>query len=126
MAQFIHMIKPLYEGDAFSMKVKRGDKEIDIPKVVLQGVQTAIEPGFLGILPMRDDPAAGLEIRYVYPESPADKAGLKEGDRIMKVGLPLDKELTAFAGRDAVSWQHHGPLHGQHRRQARNQAQKRR
>ncbi len=100
MAQFLHVIKPLYEGDAFSMKVKRGDKEIDIPKVVLQGVQTATDPGFLGILPMRDDPTEGLEIRYVYPNTPAAKAGLKEGDRIMKVGLPTDTELTAFAGRD--------------------------
>ena len=101
MAQFLHTFKPLYEGDSFSMKVKRGDKEIDIPKVVLQGVQTALEPGFLGILPMRDDPEEGLEVRYVYPNSPAAKAGLKEGDRIMKVGPALAKQMNAFAGRDS-------------------------
>jgi len=100
LAQFLHVIKPLYEGDSFSMKVKRGDKEVDIPKVTLQGVQTAIEPGFLGILPMRDDPEPGLEIRYVYPNTPAAKAGLKAGDRIMKVGPALATQLTAFAGRD--------------------------
>jgi len=100
LAQFLHTIKPLYEGDSFAMKVKRGDKEVDIPKVTLQGVQTAIEPGFLGILPMRDDPEDGLEVRYVYPNSPAAKAGLKEGDRIMKVGNALAKGTTAFAGRD--------------------------
>ena len=100
LAQFLHTIKPLYEGDSFAMKVKRGDKEMDIPKVTLQGVQTAIEPGFLGILPMRDDPEEGLEIRYVYPNSPAAKAGLKDGDRIMKVGNAQAKGTTAFAGRD--------------------------
>ncbi len=100
MAQFLHTFKPLYEGDSFSMKVKRGDKEIDIPKVVLQGVQTAIDPGFLGVLPMRDDPEEGVEIRFVYPNSPAAKAGLKEGDRIMKLGSPLTKTLAPFAGRD--------------------------
>lgn len=100
MAQFLHTFKPLYEGDSFSMKVKRGDKEIDIPKVVLQGVQTAIDPGFLGVLPMRDDPEEGVEIRYVYPNSPAAKAGLKAGDRIMKVGSLLTKTLAPFAGRD--------------------------
>jgi S1-C subfamily serine protease/predicted esterase len=100
MAQFLHTFKPLYEGDSFAMKVKRGDKEVDIPKVTLQGVQTAIDPGFLGILPMRDDPEPGLEIRYVYPNSPAAKAGLKEGDRIMKLGNSLAPQMAAFAGRD--------------------------
>lgn len=100
MAQFLHAFKPLYEGDTFSMKVKRGDKEVDIAKVTLQGVQTAIDPGFLGILPMRDDPEPGLEVRYVYPNSPAAKAGLKPGDRIMKVGAANAPQLTAFAGRD--------------------------
>jgi serine protease Do len=102
MAQFLHVVKPRYEGDTFSMKVKRGDKEIEIPKVELQGVQTAIDPGFLGILPMRDDPAVGLEIRYVYPGSPAAKAGLKDGDRILKAGAAIDKDLIAFSGRDRL------------------------
>ncbi len=101
LAQFLHAFKPLYEGDSFSVKVKRGDKDVDIAKVTLQGVQTAIEPGFLGILPMRDDPEAGVEVRYVYPNSPAAKAGIKEGDRIMKVGGTTGKQPpTAFAGRD--------------------------
>jgi S1-C subfamily serine protease len=100
LAQFLHTIKPLYEGDSFAMKVKRGDKEIDIPKVTLQGAQTSIEPGFLGILPMRDDPEEGLEVRYVYPDSPAAKAGLKAGDRIMKIGNALAKQMAGFAGRD--------------------------
>lgn len=103
MAQFLHAFKPLYEGDSFSMKVRRGDKEVDIAKVTLQGVQTAIEPGFLGILPMRDDPDQGVEVRYVYPNSPAAKAGIKEGDRIMKVGGTIGKQPpVAFAGRDRL------------------------
>ena len=101
MAQFLHVIKPLYEGDSFSMKVKRGDKEIDIPKVVLQGVQTAIEPGFLGILPMRDDPEVGLEIRYVYPDTPGRQSRL-EGRRPHHESRRRSwpRQLTAFAGRD--------------------------
>ena len=100
LAQFLHVIKPLYEGDSFSMKVSRGGKEVDIPKVTLQGVQTAIDPGFLGILPMRDDPEPGLEIRYVYPNSPAAKAGLKEGDRLMKLAPATVPQFFEFAGRD--------------------------
>ena len=103
MAQFLHAFKPLYEGDSFSVKVKRADKEVDIAKVTLQGVQTAIEPGFLGILPMRDDPDAGVEVRYVYPNSPAAKAGIKAGDRIMKVGGTIGKQPpAAFAGRERL------------------------
>jgi predicted esterase len=43
----------------------------------------------LGILPLRDDPAPGVEIRYVYPKSPAETAGLKIGDRIMKITNPV-------------------------------------
>jgi S1-C subfamily serine protease len=86
------------------VKVKRGDKEVDIAKVTLQGVQTAIEPGFLGILPMRDDPDAGVEVRYVYPNSPAAKAGIKQGDRIMKVGGTIGKQPpAAFASAIASS-----------------------
>jgi serine protease Do len=95
MAQFLHSFKPLYEGDSFSVKLKRADKEVDIAKVTLQGVQTAIEPGFLGILPMRDDPEPGVEVRYVYPTSPAAKAGIKVGDRIMKVGGTVGKQPPA-------------------------------
>src|SRR5262249_17889359 len=40
---------------------------------------------FLGILPMRDDGEAGVEIRYVFPQSPAEKAKLQVGDRILKL-----------------------------------------
>ena len=88
--QFLHTFKPLYEGDSFSMKVKRGDKEVSIEKVTLLGSQASFESGFLGILPMRDDPDPGVEIRYVYPDSPAAKAGLKEGDRIVEMtGKPV-------------------------------------
>ncbi len=100
MAQFLHAFKPLYEGDSFSMKVKRGDKEMVLPKkVILQGSQASFETGFLGILPMRDDPDPGVEIRFVYPDSPAAKAGLKVGDRIMQIGTAL-LPMRAFNGRN--------------------------
>ena len=36
---------------------------------------------------MRDDPGEGEEVRFVFPDSPAAKAGLKVGDRIKKIGV---------------------------------------
>ncbi|MCI0704506.1 MAG: PDZ domain-containing protein [Planctomycetia bacterium] len=81
-----HVLGPLYEGDELVVKVMRGDKEIEFKGVKLHGTTTAYVNAFLGVLPIRDDPGPGVEIRYVYAKSPADTAGLKAGDRIMKFG----------------------------------------
>jgi S1-C subfamily serine protease len=97
-AQVLHILGTKYEGDTVSVKVRRGQEEIDLPNLKLTGELTAFEQSFLGILPMRDDPEVGVEVRYVYPKSPADLAGIKAGDRIMKVGM--NKQLRPFAGRD--------------------------
>ncbi len=100
MAQILHLIGPKYEGDTVSVKVKRGDKEIALPGLKLVGTLASFAHSFLGIVPMRDDPELGVEVRYVYPKSPADKAGLKEGDRILKVGGPTGP-LMALNGQKA-------------------------
>jgi len=102
-AQVLHTLRPKYEGDTVALKVKRGDKEIEFPKIILQGSQTAFDNGFLGILPMRDDPEPGLEVRYVYPGSPVDKAGIKVGDRIMQIAPDNSKQFRPFSGRDQFS-----------------------
>jgi S1-C subfamily serine protease len=85
-AQVMHSLGTRYEGDAVALKVQRGKDEVKLDKVVLGSPAAAFGQSFLGILPVRDDPEPGVEIRYVYPKSPAEAAGLKEGDRIMKVG----------------------------------------
>jgi S1-C subfamily serine protease/dienelactone hydrolase len=125
-AQLFHRLRPRYEGDSVSLKVKRGDKYEEFKDVKLAAARTSFEPGFLGVLLMRDDPEHGAEIRYIYPNSPAARAGLVAGDRIMKVGprpagggpapkpkdskldpkrpmLPVPKQPTGprpFSGRD--------------------------
>jgi serine protease Do len=81
-----HVLGPLYDGDEIAVKVSRGDKEQEFKSVKLGGSVTAYVNAFLGMLPMRDDPGPGVEVRYVYPKSPADVAGLKVGDRVMKIG----------------------------------------
>jgi S1-C subfamily serine protease/predicted esterase len=83
-----HVMGPLYEGDEVTVKVKRGDKEQEFKSLKLHGIVTAYVNAFFGVLPMRDDPGPGVEVRYVYPKSPADVAGIKAGDRIMKFGSP--------------------------------------
>src|SRR5262249_2962471 len=85
LAQFRHVLGNKYEGDKLSLQIKRGDKEIDLPDLALTGPPSAHVLAFLGIVPMRDDGVAGVEIRYVFPNSPADKAKLKAEDRIVKV-----------------------------------------
>lgn len=99
---------PKYSKDKIKLKILRGEKEETFENVELGSSLSAYIQPFLGILPMRDDPNEGVEIRYVFPDSPADKAGLKAGDRIMKVpsprGLPPGSpELSPVTGRDALS-----------------------
>ena len=100
---FQHLIGPKYEGDAIKLKVKRGEEVIDFPNVVLGGTLTAYVAPFLGVLPIRDDPKPGVEIRFVYPNSPAAAAGLKEGDRIAKMGRADAKELVKVADRKGLT-----------------------
>jgi S1-C subfamily serine protease/predicted esterase len=95
-----HVLGPLYEGDQVSLKVKRGDKELEFKSIKLLGTSTAFVNAFLGLLPLRDDPGPGVEIRYVYPKSPADTAGLKAGDRIMKLAPSTVPALTPVTNRD--------------------------
>src|SRR5262249_19972634 len=64
---------------------------------------TSYPHAFLGVVPLRDDPEPGEEIRYVFPKSPADVAGLKAGDRIMKIGPAVGGALQAFTGRDQLT-----------------------
>jgi serine protease Do len=86
MAQILHILGPKYEGDTVSLKYKRGGKEITVARLELVGALSAYVQPFLGILPVRDDPKLGVLVRYVFAGSPADKAGLKPGDRITKYG----------------------------------------
>ncbi len=76
-----------YEGDSVKVKLKRGEQEVELKEVVLSSAVASYGQPFLGILPMRDDTTPGIEVRYVYPKSPADVAGIKVGDRLEKVGL---------------------------------------
>jgi S1-C subfamily serine protease/predicted esterase len=96
-----HILGPKYDGDKLSLKIERDGKELEIENIVLQGTATAYVRAFLGILPLRDDPTPGVQVRFVYPKSPADAAGLKEGDRITKIGR-ADKSAKGKTAMIAV------------------------
>ena len=84
-----HALGPKYEGDVIDLTVQRGGKAVKFEKVALGGANSTFAQPFLGILPMRDDNEPGVEVRFVYPKSPAEAAGLKAGDRITKVGTAV-------------------------------------
>lgn len=96
MAQIMHALGPKYDGDKIALKYKRGDKVVEVKDVQLLGTDTMHTEPFLGVLPMRDDPKLGVQIRHVFENSPAARAGLLPGDRIVKFGV--DKALQAFNG----------------------------
>lgn len=98
-----HVLGPKYEGDTIKVKVVREGKELEVPNLTLLGTSTAYVNAFLGILPLRDDAAPGVQVRYVYPKSPADSAGLKEGDRITKLGLASGPTLAPVRNRQQLA-----------------------
>ena len=55
---------------------KRGKDVHEIKGLELAGSTQVVAQPFLGILPLRDDPALGVEVRHVFEKSPAEKAGL--------------------------------------------------
>jgi S1-C subfamily serine protease len=104
-AQLRHRLGPKYEGDTVSVTLKRGKDEVKVDKVALTAAAAGTGQPFLGILPVRDDPGPGVEVRYVYPGSPAEKAGIKPGDRVMKVGRsvgPGQVVMQPVVARDAL------------------------
>ncbi len=107
-AQVQHQLGTKYEGDTVEVKIKRGDKELDPIKVTLGSIVAGTGQATMGILPVRDDPEPGVEIRFVYPKSPAETAGLKIGDRLMKVG----RKAAPMAPMVMVDVKGRNELHG--------------
>jgi len=98
--QVKHILGPKYDGDVVSVKVKRGSEEKFFGEIKLTGTLPALAQPFLGILPIRDDPELGVQVRYVYPKSPAEGAGIKPGDRVLSIGR--DKIPAPFSGREEL------------------------
>lgn len=88
VAQLKHIVGRKYAGEPLKLVVKRGDTTLPID-VSLVGKLVPYEIPFLGILPHRKGAAssatdARTRIRFVFPASPAQQAGLKAGDQLIK------------------------------------------
>jgi serine protease Do len=110
-AQLKHLLGPHYGGDKVRVVMLRGKDRIEKTVELIDKLTSYVHP-FLGILPMRPlasktQPEPGIMVRYVFPDSPAAKAGLKPGDRLTAIaGKPvatLDEmlaELASLAAHD--------------------------
>ncbi len=83
-----HALGPRYAGDKLHVVALRGkDKQQRLEAdVELAEKLIPYETPFLGLLPLRAVPGGGVVVRYVYPQSPADAAGVQAGDRIGALG----------------------------------------
>ena len=81
---------PLYAGEVVSLSLIRDDQSIKTKATLTDSIDPYDLP-FLGVLPFRnanddnEDAARPLVIRYVYSDSPADKAGLQIGDKLVRL-----------------------------------------
>ena len=84
VAQLKHVLGRLYGGDSIKLTIQRDDKALTI-EPTLAGELVPYEVPFLGLLPKRAASAEpGMVVRFVFPASPAEKAGLLRGDRVVK------------------------------------------
>jgi serine protease Do len=92
-AQLKHALGRLYAGDTIKIAALRGTERIERELVLAEKIDPYEFP-FLGILPMRfstEEKAAGVVVRYVYPDSPAAGAGIKPLDRLKTLdGQPME------------------------------------
>ena len=106
-SQLRFQIMPRYAGDTVSVTIQRGDETIQ-KNVALAGKLPPYRHAFLGVLPVRSldkKQATGALVRSIWPDSPADVAGLEAGDRITKINTKKTKTtaeaLNALAGLHA-------------------------
>ncbi len=95
-SQLRHALSPHYAGETIKLVIARGEEKL--PKdLELVAKLAAYQHPYLGVLPLRDQPdkdKPGVVVRHVLEKSPAVKAGLLAGDRI----ISLDGK--AVASRD--------------------------
>ena len=80
--QLRHALGKHYAGDKVNVSVTRGEQRVEAAIELVDHLEPYEYP-MLGVLPMRGTGGEGVEVRYVLPGGPAEKAGIKRGDRIV-------------------------------------------
>ncbi|MDZ4686709.1 MAG: PDZ domain-containing protein, partial [Planctomycetaceae bacterium] len=83
MAQLRQVLGRKYADDVVRLEVRRDEKTARM-EVKLVGELPPFAAGYLGVLPERNATTPGATIRLVLSGSPAEQAGLKPRDRIVK------------------------------------------
>lgn len=89
-----HVLGRKYAGDTVALHVERDGETVAV-RVTLASELSAYQRPILGILAERStagmESADGVGIRVVLPETPADRASLKSGERILTVNqVPVE------------------------------------
>ena len=88
-AHLKHALGPLYAGDLVRVTLRRGEEELSVDIVLVEKLPPHEHP-FLGIMPART--SEECVVQSVVPDSPAAKAGMQDGDQIMKLD---DEEIKS-------------------------------
>lgn len=100
LAQLRHSLGRFYAGEKVKIVVLRVSEKLERELELVEKVDPYQHP-FVGILPTRGDVAPGVGVRYVYPGSGAEKAGLKTGDRITAIGDKVVADAATL--RDGIA-----------------------
>lgn len=99
--QWLDEVNGRYAGDKLTLTILRGEERL-VREIELVDHLDPYQRAFLGMLAERGV-KDGVTVRYVYPDSPAAKAGVQAGDRIASLaGRPVNEredlvELAAAA-----------------------------
>lgn len=90
-SELMYELNRRYAGDKLRVAVMRGDKRIEQELEMVDHLEP-YQRAFFGILPRRQrlEQADGVIVRFVYPDSPAAKAELEPGDKLVSLdGKPV-------------------------------------
>lgn len=112
-AELFEQIHQRYAGDTVELTVARGEEKITAAVELVDHLDPYRRP-FFGMLPLRaaaeiekaegdaDEEPRGVAVRWVYPGSPAEKAGIQRGDRIISVDGQQMIDLASLTQRLAA------------------------